>query len=102
MKLSVQWISLFVFKNNGVYEIAAIWFVAKKEGFRKEELGMFADLLHRYLDYNFSGKYKVSLRYCISLDVVSGMCVDYLQLEKGKVKKILNSTVSEIKEIMAS
>lgn len=91
---------VFTFKINDVEEIGAIWFIAKLNGFRKDELGMFSDILFRYLKNNFSKKYNLNTNYCIAVDVFNNFDVKYSQLEKGEVPKILNSTLDEIKKLM--
>jgi hypothetical protein len=76
--------------------VGAIWFVSKLNGFKIEEVGMFADLLHRYLRNNYSKKYQLSSEFSIAFDVVSGLWVDYSQIEKGDILGILTATIDEI------
>src|SRR5258705_8644094 len=40
---------VFTFPKNNVETVGAIWFVSKLNGYRIEEVGMFADLLYRFL-----------------------------------------------------
>ncbi len=91
---------VFTFQKNDVEEIGAIWFVAKLNGFKKEELGMFTDILYRYLKNHFSKDYILNSKYCIAVDVFNNFEVSYLQLEKGEVQLTLNSTLDEIKKLM--
>ena len=46
---------VFSFSKKGSDEIGAVWFIAKLDGYKKSELGMFADILYRYLE---KGKYR--------------------------------------------
>ena len=91
---------VYSFKNDGNDEVGAIWFVAQKDGFKREELGMFADILSRYLKLYFSKKYDINHKYCIVVDLYNGSYIDYLQLEEGAIPKVLNRTLDEIKKIV--
>ncbi len=91
---------VFTIQKNGVEEIGAIWFIAKLNGFKKDELGMFADILYRYLKINFSKDYILNPKYCIAVDVFNNFEVNYSQLEKEALPKILNTTLDEIKKLM--
>lgn len=91
---------VYSFKNNGNDEVGAIWFVAQKDGFKREELGMFADILLRYLKLHFSRKYDINHKYCIVVDLYNGSYIDYLQLEEGVIPKVLDKTLDEIKKIV--
>jgi len=91
---------VFSFQDEDIKEIGAIWFIAKLEGYSKIELGMFTDILFRYLKNVFSKDYSLNPRYCIAVDVVNNFAVNYYQIEKGEVPSILDKTIDEIKKIM--
>lgn len=91
---------VFTFKRNDVDHIGAIWFIAKLDGFKSDELGMFADALYRYLDSGFSKDYRLDSKYCIAVDVFNSSMVSYSQLEKGNIPRILDQTLSEIKKLI--
>jgi hypothetical protein len=91
---------VFTFQKNDVEEVGAIWFIAKLNGFKKDELGMFADILYRYLKTHFSKDYDLNPKYCIAVDVFKKFEVNYSQLEKGEISLILNPTLEEIKKLM--
>ena len=91
---------VFTFQKNDVEEIGAIWFIAKLDGFRKDELGMFADILYRYLKTHFSKGYNINPKYCIAVDLFNNFEANYSQLENGEIPPILNSTLDEIKKLM--
>lgn len=91
---------VFTFQKEGIEEIGAIWFIAKLDGFRKDELGMFTDILYKYLNTHFSKDYTLNPKYCIAVDVFNNLDVEYSQIEKGEVPKILNVTLDEIKKLM--
>ncbi len=87
---------VFSFQEDNVEKIGAIWFIAKLNGYRKEELGMFTDILYRYLNFHYSGTYDISSKYCIAVDVFNGSDINYLQLQQGEISQILSSTIDEI------
>lgn len=91
---------VFMFQRNGVKEIGAIWFIAKLNGFKNEELGMFADILYQYLHTHFSKDYNLNPKYCIAVDVFNKIDINYSQLEKGEIPFLLNSTLDEIKNLL--
>ena len=91
---------IFTFKNGDSEEVGAIWFIAKLNGYRKEELGMFTDILYRYLNAFFSENYSVSSKYCIVVDVFRGIDLNYMQFEESGNPQILDSTIEEIKKLM--
>jgi hypothetical protein len=76
--------------------VGAVWFIAKKGGFRKDELAMFCDIMYRYLISNFSTKYEINPRYCVAVDIVNGQDVNYLELIDGHVNHLLDQTVGEV------
>ncbi len=90
---------VFTFQQNDVNEVGAIWFIAKLKGFKEDELGMFTDILYRYLTANFKD-YTVNSKYCIAVDVFSSKYVNYFQLESREIPKILDSTLNAIKALM--
>jgi hypothetical protein len=91
---------VYTFGRNEPKEIGGIWFVAKLDGLSKVELGMFTDVLYRYMKMNYSGEHTLSKKYCIAVDVVNNYDLSYAQLEKGEAPSILNATLDEVKSFM--
>jgi len=91
---------VFTFQREGIDEIGSIWFIAKLNGFSKSELGMFADILYRYLKINFAKDYSPNGKYCIAVDVFNNFEVSFSQLENGEIPYLLNSTLDEIKKLI--
>ncbi len=91
---------VFSFSNGGFNEIGAVWFVAKIDGYGKNELGMFADIIHRYLTMYYSNNFKVNPSYCLIVDISSGLSVNYLQIINGEVPILIDKTVNEIKKLL--
>ncbi len=99
--LHVQAIPQHVFTyQNGNKEIGAIWFVAKLDGYDIIKVAMFTDILYRYLNINFSKDYKISIDFCMAVDVVNQIEVSYAQILKDKIPLKLDSTIEEIKKLM--
>lgn len=91
---------VFTFEQDGSEEIGAIWFIAKLKGFRKDELGMFADILYRYLKTHYSKDYDLNSKYCTAVDVFKNIEVSYSQLERAEIPTVLDSTLDEIKKLV--
>lgn len=91
---------VFSYSNNGFDEIGAVWFIAKKGGFTKSELGMFCDIMYRYLDTHYSTNYKINPAFCIAIDVFNCQDVSYSQLINGNVSYLLDITIADLKKLI--
>ena len=89
---------IFSFDIEDIKSIGAVWFVARLNGYRIEELGMFAEALFIYLTNNFGEKHQINPKYCIVIDVLEKQEVRYVDLINKKVSKILDSTLELIKK----
>lgn len=98
IKINPQYV--FTFNNNEEEEIGAIWFIAKIGGFKKDELGMFTDILYRFLKKHYSGDYVINPKYCIAVDVFQCFEIGYTELKDGEVPQILNSTLDQINKMI--
>jgi hypothetical protein len=90
---------VFSYINHGVKTIGAIWFVAKLEGYKSDELGIFTEALHRYLMLHYSDKYQIDSTYCTAIDIFSNRKVNYVELENNQIPSLLDSLIDEIKSI---
>lgn len=90
---------IYTFSENNSEEIGGVWFVAKLNGFEKNELGMFVDMLYRYLDKHYSKDFYINPNYCVAVDLFNGREVHYSEIESGKVPILIDSIIDEIKEI---
>jgi len=90
---------VFSFTNGEIEEVGAVWFIAKLDGFSKGELGMFTDIMYRYLNKHFSKDFVVNPDYCIAVDVMNGQEVSYTNILKGEIPILLDKTIKEINEI---
>lgn len=91
---------IFTFEKNDSKQLGAIWFVAKLDGYRPSELGLFTDVLFRNLKANYAKGFDLNPRYCIAVDVVNKFEVNYLQLQESEVPRILMKTLNELNRLM--
>lgn len=91
---------VFTFATNESDEIGAVWFIAQLDGFNKGELGMFVDILYRYLITHFSEDFFVNTSYCFAIDVNKGQSVSYKDIEEGRVPKLLEKTIEDLKKLL--
>jgi len=90
---------IFSFSENNSEEVGGIWFVAKLNGFKKTELGMFVDILYRYLEKRYSKDFYVNPNYCIAVDLFNGQDVNYSEIQNGDIPILIDSTIDEIKKL---
>lgn len=90
---------LFSFENEGKNYIGAIWLVPQLNGFRKNELGMFCELLYKFLLKNFGNEYQVSENYCIVIDTFNAQIINYLDLLSGNIPFLVKKTLKELEEL---
>lgn len=91
---------VFSYSNNEHEEIGAVWFVAKLHGYSINELGMFTDILYRYLEKNYSKDFVINNFYCCAIDVSNGRRISYEEIRKGDVPVLLDRTIAEIKGLL--
>jgi len=89
---------IFTFNRQNDKEIGGIWFVAKLKGYKPYELGMFAEMIFKYLEKNHSDDYFVNTNYCIALDVTDCKSINYQEVVDGKVPSLIESTIDEFKK----
>ncbi len=92
--------SVYVFKDKKTGKIGAVWFIAKLNGLKKEELATYVDVLYRYLKENFSKGSELDLKYCIAVDVFTPQHLSYSTIETGRVTSLLDETLDEIRKLI--
>lgn len=90
---------IYKFSENNSEEIGGIWFIAKLKGFKKSELGMFTDILYRYLDKHYSKNFYVNPDYCIAVDLFNAQEVNYSEIQNGNIPILIDSTLDELKKV---
>jgi len=88
--------SVFSFVSEKNNEIGAIWFIARLGGYDDDDLGMFTDILYRYLNQVYSKSHVINPKYCIAVDVVKNNIVNYSNIQKEDVIAILDSTIADV------
>jgi hypothetical protein len=87
---------LFVHERKGKTEIGAIWLVAQINGFKKNELGMFCEMLHEFLNKHFAENYQISDDLCIAIDTFNAQKVTYQELINEDIPFLIEKTIKEI------
>jgi len=90
---------VFSFSENNSEEIGGIWFITKLNGYKKSELGMFSDILYRYLNKHYSKDFYVNPSYCVAVDLYNGIEVNYTEIQNGKIPILIDSTIEDIKKV---
>ena len=90
---------VFSFERNGKSELGALWLVTLLNGYKKEELGMFCEMLYKFLNVNYSEKFQLSPDHCVVIDTYSGRKVTYSELLNGDVPFLIERTLDEIKRL---
>ena len=91
---------IFSYNNLDFKEIGAVWFIAKKNGFKQSELGMFCDIIYRYLVANYSNEYKINPSNCIAVDLFNGYDVNYSQIVSNEFPHLLDNTINDLKKLL--
>jgi hypothetical protein len=98
--LPVQVLPSYVFtyknKSDGDAQVGAVWFVAYQHGYKKEELGVFAELAYRFLSANYAKGFSVNTSNCIVVDVMRANELRYKNVTDPKVDLM----ISELKKFL--
>ncbi|MDD5150529.1 MAG: hypothetical protein PHC28_08610 [Flavobacterium sp.] len=89
---------VFSHERNGKNEIGALWLVPQVDGFKKSELGIFCEVLYRFLIKNYSNSFQISYDYCIAIDTFNAQAVTYLDLLNDDIPFLLDKTLNEMKD----
>jgi len=89
---------IYTFSEHNSEEIGAVWFIVKLKGFNKSELGMFTDIIYRFLDKHYSKDFYVNPKYCIAIDLFNGQEVNYTDIKNGEIPILIDSTIEELKK----
>lgn len=90
---------IFSFEQNGKQYLGAIWLVPKLDGFTKDELGMFCEMLYRYMAKNYSDTYQISEEYCVAIDTFNARTVRYTEFLNGVIPYLIESTLKELNRV---
>jgi len=90
---------LFSFEQNGKQHLGAVWLTPKKGGYTKDELGMFCEMLYRFMVKNYSDTYQISEEYCVAIDTFNARSVRYTELVSGNIPYLIDSTLKELNQV---
>ena len=90
---------VFSFERNGMKEIGAVALIPKLNGYKKSELGMFCEMLYKFLHKHYANDYKIAEDFCIAIDTFNAQKIIYIELTTGQVPRLIDSTIDEIKSI---
>ena len=90
----------FSFEEDGIEKVGAILFVARKDRYTKSELGIFAELMYRFVEANYSDNYQVAPEHILVVDVTSTESLNYASVLNGQVPSQLNNTLNEIQRLL--
>ena len=90
----------YTFGKKDEESVGAIWFITQVNGYRIEEIGMFCEMLYKFLKQNYAKKYSLDAKYCIAIDLLSGQIVSYSQIEDGSLPQVLSPTLDAINKLM--
>lgn len=99
-EIKVQISLPFTFEIGEVTKVGAIWFVAIKNGYKRSQLGIFAELAFNFLSSNYSESYEVCPENILIVDAYSTRSVSYSMLQSGEIPSELQSTLSEIQTLL--
>lgn len=91
---------IYSFDKDGEKYVGAIWFVARLEGYKREELGMFAEALFIYLSNNFGEEHLISPENCLVVHVLDKNEVNYKMIVDKEIPSIFDSTLKDIKKLI--
>jgi|SRR5690606_17602360 len=87
---------VYSFKRKGKAELGALWLVSKITGFDKTELGMFNEMLYKFLINNFADNYQISEDYCCVVDTFNARSLTYKELLDHNIPFLIEATLKEI------
>jgi hypothetical protein len=90
---------VFCFERNGKKEIGAIALISQLGGYQKSQLGMFCEMLYKFLHKHYSNEYQIAEDFCIAIDTYNAQKVIYVELLTGKIQRLVDITVDEIKSL---
>lgn len=90
---------IYKYSQNNSEEIGGIWFIAKLNGYKKSELGMFVDILYRYLDKHYSKDFHINPNYCIAVDLFNGQEVNYSEIENGEIPILIELALDDLNKL---
>lgn len=90
---------IYSFEEDGQPTIGSVWVVTKLSGYNKFELGLFCEILYKFLIRNYQKDYQISEQRCTVIETFNALKIDYSELSSGKIPNKLDETLREIRNI---
>lgn len=91
---------VYYYEKDSKKYVGGIWFLAQKDGFKREELGVFVEAMYIYLSENFGGEYIVSEENCKVIDIVTTEEVDYRMIKDEGITPLLKRIIKDLKTLI--
>ncbi len=89
---------LFTYKKGDANFVGGILLVAKIQKFTRTELYLQCELLYRYLQRNYSLKYKIEDRFCLIIDMLETKSINREEYDEAEISKVLDEILEEISQ----
>jgi|GEM_PF-367800 len=90
---------VFSFDLNGEPTIGSIWLITKLDGYSKSEVGLFCEMLYRFLVLNHGENHHISEEHCIVIETFSGIKMKHSELSSGRIPFRIDNILREIKNL---
>jgi len=91
--------ALFSYTINGKDEIGALWLIQQQDGFSKSELGMFCEILYRFLVRNYGADFQISENFCTVIDTCGAQRITYSDMLSEGAIFLIDETLEEIQTL---
>lgn len=90
---------VFSFNINGKNEIGALWLIQQQKGFSKSELGMFCEILYRFLVNKYAANFQVSEKFCVVIDTCGAQRITYSEILGKDTNFLIDKILEEIQTL---
>lgn len=90
---------VFSFDVNGQPTIGSIWLITKLNGYSKSEIGLFCEMLYKFLVRNYGENHQISEEHCIVIETFNGIKMDHSELSSGRIPFRIDNILREIKNL---
>ncbi len=90
---------IYSFNINGKDEIGALWLIQQQNSFSKPELGMFCEILYRFLVNNYGANFQISENFCVVIDTCGAQRITYSEMLSEGSFFLIDNTLEEIQTL---
>ena len=91
---------VFSYGDDKQPNIGSIWFVTWLDGFKVGDLGIYSEVIYRYLSKHYSKDFTIVPEDCMVMDASSTQVVTYKQIIEGEVPSLLDSTLATLRGLL--